>query len=62
MAIFPFKNSISHSSGYASDRSEYSKLLQTNEKPFSFMIGEMGNYFNSPDYNEAQEISYSNAF
>ena len=55
MAIFPFKNSISHSSGYASDRSEYSKLLQTNEKPFSFMIGEMGNYFNSPDYNEAQE-------
>ena len=55
MAIFPFKNSMSNSSGYASQRSDYSKLLMTEEKPFGFMIGEMGNFFNSPEYAASQE-------
>ena len=55
MAVFPFRNSISHSSDYSSQRTEYCKLLHTEEKPFSFVIGEMGNYFNSVEYEEAKE-------
>ena len=50
MAVFPFKNSTSHAVDYSSRRADYMQLLQTDNKPFDFIIGEIGNFLDSPEY------------
>ena len=52
MAILPFKTLKTHSVDYTSRRGAYMDLLNTLETPMDFMIGEMGAFFDSPDYLE----------
>ena len=55
MAVFPFKNSSSHAVDNSNQRSDYFQLLATEEKPFDFMVGEMGNFFASAEYIEMRD-------
>ena len=55
MAIFPFNHSVCSSSEYSSERADYAKLLMSEEKPFSFMIGEMGSFFESQEFITARD-------